>query len=222
VANRPELTTIGLFGGTFDPVHIGHLRLALELSQTLGFDQMRLVPCHLPPHRESPGCGSEQRATMVELAIQDCPQLSIDRRELSKPSASYTVETLAEMRAELGEEVSLSWCVGMDSLVNLSSWHRWRELLDYGHLVVVGRPGWQPPECGEVHDWLQDRLADGQIIRQRTHGSVIIEQLSMLPISATAIRQQLSQGQSPRFLLPDSVCQYIRQQQLYLSEENDN
>ena len=144
----------GYFGGTFDPIHNGHLRMALELSEQLQFDEFSLVPCHRPPHRESPGCSDRVRAEMVELAIADCDSLRMDDRELKRDSLSYSIDTLRQLREEYGEQVSLCWCVGMDSLVNLSSWYRWRELLDFAHLVVVARPGWDLPESGEVAQWL--------------------------------------------------------------------
>ena len=118
------LRRIGLFGGTFDPVHNGHLRVALELKQRLALDEMRLLPCHRPPHRATPDRSSSDRLAMLELAVADCPQLQVDARELDRSTPSYSVETLEQLRAELGAHVALCWCVGLDSLASFDSWHR--------------------------------------------------------------------------------------------------
>src|SRR5690606_36897071 len=146
---RPK---IGLLGGTFDPVHNGHLRMALELKQALRLDEMRLLPCHRPPHRAAPGATSAQRATRVRRGIADCPALQIDERELRRTTMSYTVDTLCELREELGGEVSLVLALGADAFANLNTWHRWRELLDHAHLALIARPGFVLPETGEVAD----------------------------------------------------------------------
>lgn len=205
----------GYFGGTFDPIHNGHLRMALELSEQLDFDDFSLVPCHRPPHRESPGCGDRGRAEMVRLAIADCPSLRLDDRELRRDSLSYTIDTLQQLREECGERVSLCWCVGMDSLVNLSTWYRWRELLDFAHLVVVARPGWQLPESGEVAQWLQQHRAEPEVLRHKACGHVVLQPLSLLDISATDIRRRVAGGNSVQFLMPNAVWRYIQTNKLY-------
>ncbi len=150
---------IGLFGGTFDPVHNGHLRMALEAGEELALEQVRLLPCHRPPHRETPNVDSDQRTHMLRLAVESCPLLKLDDRELRRDGPSYTLETLQSLRAELGPEVSLIWVMGSDSFLGLESWHRWRELLDYAHLLVVARPGWELPQEGALHDWLLNHRA---------------------------------------------------------------
>ncbi|TQV68263.1 nicotinate-nucleotide adenylyltransferase [Exilibacterium tricleocarpae] len=206
---------IGLFGGTFDPIHIGHLRIALELQQHLQLDQMRLVPCHLPPHRQSPARSSRDRAAMVRLAVENCPQLTVDERELRRRTPSYTIDTLVELRRELGEQTALCLTLGMDSLVQLDTWHRWRELTDYAHLVVAARPGWQLPATGPVAALVAGRLAAATAIRSQAAGLVVVEQLSLLPISSTDIRRQIVAGSSPQYLLPDPVWRYICEHGLY-------
>lgn len=205
----------GYFGGTFDPIHNGHLRMALELNEQLDFDEFSLVPCHRPPHRESPGCSDSARATMVELAIADCDALQLDDRELQRDSLSYSIDTLQQLRDEYGEQVSLCWCVGMDSLVNLPSWHRWQELLQLAHLVVVARPGWQLPESGVVGQWLQEHRAEADVLRQRSCGHVVIQTLSLLDIAATDIRRRVAAGNSVQFLMPNAVWRYIEKHRLY-------
>ena len=207
---------IGLFGGTFNPVHIGHLRTALELRERLGLDEIRMLPSAQPPHRDEPQVSAEQRAIMVALAIDGEPGLAVDDRELRRGGPSWTIDTLKEVRQELGADVSLSFCVGMDSLVNLASWHRWRELTDWAHLVVAARPGWQVPADGEVAEWLRTRHnTDPAALRQRSHGLVLVTELTLLPVAATGLRQRLRAGRSVRYLTPDSVVSYIEQHRLY-------
>lgn len=205
----------GYFGGTFDPIHNGHLRMALELSEALAFDEFSLVPCRQPPHRASPGCSDQVRAEMVALALEGCDRLQLDERELKRDDISYSIATLQQLRAEYGDAVSLCWCVGMDSLVNLSSWYRWRELLDFAHLVVVARPGWQLPGSGDVGQWLSQHRAGPEVLREKSSGHVIIQPLSLLDISATDIRRRVADGNSVQFLTPNAVWQYIQQHRLY-------
>ncbi len=207
---------IGLFGGTFNPVHFGHLRLALEVRQALSMDELRLVPCHRPAHRGEPEVSSEQRVEMLRLALQNCPELSLDERELERDGPSYSLETLQSLRAELGSNVSLTWIMGSDSFAGLDSWHGWRELLDWGHLLVVARPGYELPDEGPVAELLHRRKAEAQALLEQTAGAIVVQELRLLPISATEIRTQIGRHQSPQFLLPDSVWQFIQQQGLYL------
>lgn len=152
---------------------------------------------------------------MVELAIADCSSLSIDRREMERDAPSYMVDTLTEVRCEVGPDVSLILAMGMDSLVNLDSWYHWRELTDLAHLLVVARPGWDLPQQGELADFLRQHQAPVDHIYSRAQGAVVIQQMSLLPISATEIRRQIAAGESPQFLLPDAVWAYIQRQQLY-------
>lgn len=206
---------IGIFGGTFDPIHLGHLRSALELKQKLKLDEMRLLPCYIPPHRASPSVDAQQRLKMLQLALAECSELSWDGRELSREKPSYTYDTLSELRAELGPDISLSWCMGMDSFVGLDTWHRWRELLDLAHLVIVTRPGWELPEEGPVAELVARYNADCDEIAALSAGKLVIIQQRLLPISATDIRAQIKAGNSPQFLLPDAVWNYIRAHHFY-------
>lgn len=204
-----------ILGGTFDPIHNGHLRLALELQHALQLDRMSLMPCHRPVHRDNPGASAQARAEMVRLAIADCPQLVLDERELRQDRPSYTFDTLQDIRGEIGPDVSLSWVVGMDAFIHLSSWHRWQELLDLAHLIVIGRPGYRLPEQGAEAEFLQTHRAALAALDTTPQGAIVLPALSMLDISATAIRQQLAQGLSPRYLLPDNICDYLVDNRLY-------
>ena len=208
---------VGVFGGTFNPVHYGHLRSALELAERLQLAQVRLMPCADPPHRERPDCSAEHRAAMVALAVAGEPLLVCDTRELARPGKSYTIDSLVEFRQELGGEHSLCLVVGCDAVLGITTWHRWEELLDWAHVVVIARPGWEFPARGAVADWLQrHRLPALAALRARACGGVLVEELRPLPISSTEIRAMLQAGRSPRYLLPESVLDYIESHHLYL------
>ncbi|MFV8818531.1 nicotinate-nucleotide adenylyltransferase [Haliea sp. E17] len=208
---------VGVFGGTFDPVHNGHLRSALELVELLQLDHLRLMPCAQPPHGKTPAVAAGHRAAMVELAVRDEPRLSCDARELGRSGASYTVDSLLELRGELGESASLCLVMGGDAVAHLDSWNRWEQLGELAHIVVLARPGWQLPESGVVADWLrQHAVPDAAELGLRPAGAVLVERLRQLPISSTEIRQMLAAGRSPRYLLPAPVLDYIQDNQLYL------
>lgn len=213
---------IGVLGGTFDPIHLGHLRLALELKQALGLAQMRLMPCHRPVHRDQPQVSSAQRAEMIRLALADCPALTLDERELRRDQPSYTFDTLCSLRAELGADVSLIWVMGTDAFAALDSWNRWQELLDYTHLAVIERPGFLLPETGPVAAFLHRHRAPMDVVDELPGGSIVLPSLRLLDISATDIRAQLGKGESPQFLIPDSVRRYILAEGLYRRERNND
>jgi nicotinate-nucleotide adenylyltransferase len=206
---------IGLLGGTFDPVHFGHLRTAVEVRDGLGLAEVRLVPCRVPPHREAPRAGPSQRAAMLRIAVQGEPGLRVDERELTRPAPSYTVDTLASLRAEMGA-ISLCLVIGEDAFSELASWHRAPDIPGLAHMVVVGRPG----SAGDVTAKLAD-LIDGRWTEQPEHlalqpsGLVYRHRVTQMDVSATRIRELVASGRSPRYLLPDTVWDFIRDRGLY-------
>lgn len=207
---------VGLFGGTFDPVHFGHLRMALELRQLLGLESMRLIPASLPPHREAPGSNAQHRLAMLRLAAADEPSFQVDDRELRREGPSYTFDTLASLRAELGGGRPLVWAMGADAFAQLHTWHRWRELLTLGSIVVLARPGAAIPSVGPVADLLRGHIcASHEELLEHPSGRVALVNLTPLDISATQIRRLIGRGLSPRYLLPEAVWQYIQEHQLY-------
>ena len=219
-ADSASLAPVAVFGGTFNPVHFGHLRSSLELVETLGLAELRLMPSAVPPHREPPGCSAAHRAAMVALAVADEPRLQCDARELNRPGPSYTLDSLIEISGELDGTHSLSLVMGCDALLALDTWHRWRELLDWAHIIVLGRPGWQLPDSGAVARWLRERSpATADALQHRRAGAVIMTQLRQLPISATEIRGLLGEGRSVRYLLPAVVLDYIERHGLYRTGE---
>ncbi len=208
---------IGIFGGTFDPIHYGHLRSALEVKDIFGLDEVRLIPCANPPHRGQPAVTAGMRLQMLELAIKNQPGLKIDTRELdrhnvSEQTPSYMVDTLRSLRQEFPSE-SLLLFIGSDAFKYLTGWHHWRQLFDYAHIVVMTRPGF---ETQKLDDFFKVRLTkDIKELAQAAAGKLCFQPVTQLDISATTIRDMIAQKQNPVFLLPDAVIEYIKQHQLY-------
>lgn len=210
------MRAIGILGGTFDPIHLGHLRPALEVYEALGLDEVRLVPCHVPPHRRRPYTEAADRLRMVELAADGQVGFAVDRRELERQGPSYSFDTLHSLRGELGPRTALCLVMGMDAFAGLPSWHRWDELIELAHIVVTHRPGSPASSDIELGDWLDSvRTDDMEAIRGRPHGNVWFCPVTQLDISATDIRRRIRSGKSARYLLPDSVWSYIRKRGLY-------
>ena len=179
---------IGVFGGTFDPVHFGHLRPALEVSESLAFSDFRWVLAGQPPHRSGPVSATRHRLAMLRLAIDDVSGFCIDQRELERPGPSYMVDTLAELRAELGDQ-PLCLVIGQDNARCLASWSRWRELLSWAHLVVMRRPGLEADYPVEVSRFFaENRATDKAELLAELSGRVWHEQVSQLDISSSGIR----------------------------------
>jgi len=206
---------IGLLGGTFNPVHIGHLRAALEVVEFLRLDELRLVPSARPPHRETPQVSAEQRLAMVALAVADEPALSVDDRELRRDKPSYTVDTLESLRAELAADDQVFLLLGWDAFCGLPSWHRWQELLDHCHLLVLQRPDADSEAPEALRDLLAARSVSDPLALAGPGGQISFIWQNPLAISATQIRQLLAVGRSVRFLLPDAVLAYIHAHGLY-------
>lgn len=210
------ISGIGIFGGTFDPVHIGHLRTAVELRKVLGLREMRLIPSATPPHRAQPQTSAEHRLAMLRLALDGEPGLTADDCELRRQGPSYTLDTLQQLRTEVGPNTPLCLCIGMDSLINLNQWHRWQELTNIAHIVVAARPGWHLPQQGEILDFVRThRASDIESLKNLPTGKLLMMEMTLLPISATGIRQALQRQESIRYLVPNQVINYIQQHKLY-------
>lgn len=213
---------LGILGGTFDPIHFGHLRMAEEARQSLGLETVRLIPAGQPPHRGQPGTPAAQRLKMVELAAAGVPTLEVDPAEVLAPQASYTILTLERLRAELGPQRPLVLLMGVDAFLGLASWHRWQALFAHAHIAVATRPGYSLHEqrMGETLavEFHQRFAPRAQALADCPTGLITAFSMTPLAISATAIRSSLAHGGSPRFLLPDAVLDYIQSHHLYLTD----
>ncbi|MEZ3499893.1 nicotinate-nucleotide adenylyltransferase [Pantoea sp. KPR_PJ] len=207
-----------LLGGTFDPVHYGHLRPAEALAQQIGLKRVLLLPNNVPPHRPQPEASPRQRVDMLRCAISDRPLFEIDTRELMRETPSWTVATLEALRAERGPQQPLGFIIGQDSLLSLSGWHRWQELLSLCHLLVCKRPGYAAEmESPEMQCWLEDHLAvSAQQLHQQPAGFIWLADTPLVDISATEIRQRRHQKLPCDDLLPPAVIDYIDRTGLYL------
>lgn len=210
-------TSKALFGGTFDPIHYGHLRLVEAVTAEVGLEHISFLPNHVPPHRLQPKANAQQRLKMVELAISDNPRFTVDDRELHRATPSYTIETLEAVREECGIMPPLFFIIGQDSLLTLHKWHRWRSLLDLCHLLVLARSGcYNRLDTIELQQYLECHcISNSMLLSKRSHGYIYLANTPEIEISATKIRQYCHQGINCSELLPYSVQRYIKLQGLY-------
>ncbi len=206
---------VGILGGTFDPIHIGHLRGAIEVAELLGLDELRLIPSARPPHRSTPNVSALQRLAMVELAVANVPPLLADGRELQRLQPSYSIDTLESLRSELAQDDQVFLLLGWDAFAGLPSWQRWQQLLNHCHLVVLQRPDADTPLTPELLALLAARQVANSTALSGPSGQIVLLEQMPLAVSASHIRQLLGSGKSARFLVPDAVLAYIHAHGLY-------
>jgi nicotinate-nucleotide adenylyltransferase len=210
---------IGIFGGTFDPIHFGHLRTAFELWQALHLTEVRFLPTGSPPHRSETRANAELRLAMVRAAVEGQAGFVVDDREVRRTGLSYSVDTLTQLRQE-NPDRSLCVLLGMDAFLGLPNWHRWREVLDLAHIVVVHRPGWRAPAHGPLGEVMVDR-GTGSVhdLHTRPAGNIYVHVPTQLEISSTELRQLIEAGRDPRYLVPDPVRKIILETGCYAQRE---
>ncbi len=216
-ADRPRvrLKLRAIFGGTFDPVHLGHLGAAREVQAALKPDTFHFLPAGQPPHRSGTHTRPEDRLRMLELALADDQELGIDTREFERPGPSYMVDTLASLRASYPDE-ALALILGQDALNGLDRWHDWRRLPELAHLVVMTRPGELPSYGDQLAGELQHRMvSDPEALRRQSAGSVLPLVVTPRPISSTLIRANIHDPVALRQLVPDAVAALIERDGLY-------
>lgn len=212
---------IGIFGGTFDPVHYGHLRLAEEIAERAKLAEVRFMPSGTPPHRGRPAADSPHRVEMVRVAIAGNERFVLDDRETRRVGPGYTYDTLTELRQEIGAQRSMALLLGADAFLELATWHRWRALFDLTHIIVAYRPGfpidtWQArmPEP-LAHEYSARYMQQPLAVHLAPAGGIAAVSMTGLDISATFVRTAVNAGLSPRYLLPEAVLDYIRTRRLY-------
>jgi nicotinate-nucleotide adenylyltransferase len=196
---------VGIFGGTFDPIHVGHLRTGYELMHALQLAEVRWIPVGNPGHRDPPLASASLRLEMVRVAIAGQPGFVLDDREIRRSGVSRTIDTLCELREEYPDR-SISVLLGMDAFAGFMHWHRWQEIFDYAHLVVAHRPGWPPPIDGPLAALLAERaMPDVRTLHSVPCGGIHVRKVTPLEVSSTDLRELLVAGDDPRFLVPDPV-----------------
>ncbi|MDP2432988.1 MAG: nicotinate-nucleotide adenylyltransferase [Pseudomonadota bacterium] len=216
--NKP----IALLGGTFDPIHFGHLRMAEELAEALDIGQVRFIPAGRPPHRGQPRAAARHRLEMARLAIAGNPRFVLDEREFHRATPSYSVDTLSDLRAELPAATPLVLFMGADAFLGLTTWHEWRRLFELAHVAVAHRPGfsaaaWEDALPDPLRRLISTHRAEqaGEIL-EKPAGRVFLHSITQLDISASQIRDRALRGKSLRYLLPDAVIAYLNENHLYV------
>lgn len=221
------MAAIGIFGGTFDPIHFGHLRTVTEVALALKLAQVRWLPAATPPHRPPPVASASQRLDMLRLALAGHPLFTVDTRELERSGRSYTVDTLKSLRAEFGPTQPLCLILGDDAFRGIETWDRWYAIPDLAHLVVMQRPHAQARPWPAAPAWASDRVTvDARALQAAPAGRIYFHAVRPQPISATQVRAALAAGEPvahPRSdLLPKAVADYIRDNHLYTPAKEQN
>lgn len=210
--------TIGIFGGTFDPIHLGHLRAALEVHEHFKLTETLFIPCKNPPHRSIPLASPADRLQLVCLATEHT-NFKVDEREMNREGPSYSVDTLMSLRQE-HPKASLCLILGEKAFLGLTSWHQWEKILSLANIIVTCRTGWVAPLNGPLADLInQHRLNPHESLTDFDSGFIQQYSITSLDISASYIRSLILAGHSPQFLLPEKVYDYIQQNGLYKPQE---
>lgn len=219
---QQDVRPIGILGGTFDPIHHGHLRIAQEALEQCGLEQVLFIPCGTPPHRPAPFAEAKARWEMVRLALTGHPDFLVDVYEVFRTDPCYTVDTLTALRVQLGAQQPLCLILGGDAFMQLHTWHKWKDLFALAHIVVFQRAAGSPlgnamaKADTELQAEYQARLAPGAgVLRETSCGSIFVADMPALEISSTDIRRRTLEGKNIRYLLPDAVVNYINTNSLY-------
>ena len=205
---------IAIIGGTFDPVHFGHLRPALDIAEKLSLDEVRFIPSATPPHRWQPEASADQRLQMVKLAIEGIKPFILDDREYHREGASYTIDTLKSIRSEIGTDTPFSMILGLDAFRSFTSWKDWKDIINTCHIIIAARPGYEVDST--LDEILSSRITiEVNDLKEQAAGKIYFCDVTQLDISATMIRNKLKNKQSCDYLTPAKVCDYIKTNKLY-------
>jgi len=210
---------IGVFGGTFDPVHYGHIKPALSIKQQLNLSALRFIPNRIPPHRDTPWLSSSQRLLLLEAALADYSDVYVDQRELKREGPSYMVDTLQSLRDDFPDE-SLCLIIGMDAFLGLNRWYKWQSLFDFCHLIVTTRPGypqseWMTKMDKESMQFLSERIVEKSVeLASPETGKILLQSVVQLDISSTEIREMGLNQSLVRQWMPEAAYQQLREMKL--------
>ena len=214
------VSDLGLMGGMFDPVHNGHLNIAISVLGILKLDEVRLIPCGNPVHRDRVFASRDHRMAMLELAITGNSQLGIDNREFRSKDPSYTLNTLYAIKQEM-PQCRLYYIMGQDSFNTMPSWYRWKEIFSLAHVVVAGRPGIEPLFDALLKDEYDKRVVKTAAeMKQFGSGKIFSAKVDLLDISSSLVRKKIAAGENVEKLLPEKVASYVKTHKLYSLEEN--
>lgn len=206
---------IGIFGGTFDPVHYGHIKPALSIKQALNLSQLRFIPNRIPPHRAKPWLSAEQRLSLLTSALEDYPDVVVDQRELEREGDSYMLETLQSLHADFPDE-KLCLIIGMDAFLGIASWYQWKSLFNYCHLVVTTRPGFDQHQLeshmdSEAYQFLAKKMtSDITALAEQETGLILLQSVPQLDISSTQIRANLKKDEDVSEFMPKQVYRQLK------------
>lgn len=204
-------------GGSFDPIHFGHIKPCLELAQSCHLEKIILLPCKVSPFKDSTHASSLHRWNMVSMIAANSDTFVADARELERGTPSYTVTTLTELSQEIGEQHKLFWILGADALQDFPAWYQPEEIMRLAHLLVLARPSYELPLDREKRDWLEKYLCtDFAELESTDFGRIYQSDTQMLDISSTQIRTMISKGEQPKYLIPGGVWNYIKRNHLYM------
>ncbi len=207
---RAAPSVLGILGGTFDPIHFGHLRIALELAEATKIERVHLIPTYQPAHRHAPKASPEARFTMLANSVADNPLFVADRREIDRQDESYTIDTLHDLTKQF-PKTTLCVFLGLDAFLGFHEWKNYSEILKLAHLVIAKRPNFSLPEKGIVCDLMKSHKQENiNYIQQHKSGGIFIIPTAELHISASEIRKQIAMGRNPRYLLPDKAYHYLQ------------
>ncbi|MFT5082060.1 MAG: nicotinate-nucleotide adenylyltransferase [Lentisphaeria bacterium] len=209
--------SIGLFGGSFDPVHNGHLALITGAISELNLDELRVIPCHIPPHKAPLQAGADDRVKMLELALAGLLRTRIELSELNKIQPSYTIETVQHLRAQLGDKARLTFIIGWDSWQSFTSWHRWCEILNYTNVAVAKRPGSHASTPKDLQRWSETRLLAPGALTEHPCGKIVMLSSEEHDISSSHVRECLRRGAPINDWVPVEAAKYIKEKHLYRS-----
>ncbi len=225
MATINKFSLMGIYGGTFDPIHYGHLRVAEELLDIAELNRVVFVPSGTPRLRATPVASRNHRSAMVRLAIHANDRFSLDEREIHRAGMSTTIESLREYRCESEGNTALCFLLGIDAFIRINQWHSWRELFNVCHIIVIARPGYT--SLNELHtlpadigtEFVSRHIEDPGDLTRQANGFIYTAHTSLLEISASHIRSLINAGKSIRYLLPENVADYIKTNRLYAGKK---
>jgi len=207
---------LGILGGTFDPIHLGHLGIAKEVHTQIHIEKIKLIPCNKPVHRDIPLVNSEHRVNMLQIACRNSPYLEVDTREIQRSGLSYTIDTLLDLRKDY-PDTPLCLILGTDAFLGFTQWGQYNKILENAHLIIAHRPHYEIPMHGELHELLgKHQQSNPLFLFENIAGGVYFQNSTSIDIAASDIRNCVKAGKNLDSLLPEGVYNYIMQHQLYI------